>query len=137
MCWITSKKPKLKTANKIIKVYKIFRGSFEKFSPLLYPYHWIPGEIRHQKIGKVISEKKLSRTRYRINEGFHSFICLPKIEPININESYIETTYSFIAFENKEIIVCECEIPKGSLYYINKCGEIVSNKLKIIECVKS
>lgn len=137
MCWITSKIPDLKIVDKPIKVYKIFRGSFEKLSSLVYPYDWIPGEIRHQKIGKVISEKILSRTRYRINEGFHSFIYLPKIEPININESYIETAYSFIAFENKKIIVCECEIPKGSLYYINEWDEIVSNKLKIIECVKS
>ena len=55
----------------------------------------------------------------RINEGFHSYIKLDTAE----NDLLYAALYPFTD------VIVKCIVPKGSEYYINNRGEIVSSNI--------
>ena len=127
MCWETRlKECQIKrTAVNDIQVYKILK---ERRT-------WIFNQIKYvspyynfkYKLNKIYKSKlKLDQTRddvLMIENGLHSFTHLQHAEYYRaIGEPYCETWIIFKAI-----------IPKGSTYYRNEIGSIVSNKLKVVE----
>lgn len=112
--------PRPKKSRKDIKVFKVLElnGLF-----LHSPYYnkgrcWaINWVYESNMIGEVSFEEDSFHSTIQISQGFHAYItladaCLKKIL-------------------NKDYIVCEAIIPKGSRYYLGMQGDIVSNQLKI------
>ena len=128
MCWFSNIPVNCITAKDDIKVYKIFKKNVkgQLISPI-YDFKW--------EIGKLYVENDIPNCPSSvINKGFHSL----KTIPICRFGYWWNTLYRNLPLlTDRGHFVCVCEIPKGSLCYINECDEIVSNKLKIIECVKS
>lgn len=84
-------------------------------------------------IGKLNSVNSLELIGNKIFEGFHSYDlnndCIPGFLEGNIvvqdKKGRFLDCYDYI----DHIVKVECIIPKGSKYYENSFGEIVSNKL--------
>lgn len=139
MCWNTKKPAVLKMAEKDRAVFKVVEQIDEK---LLSNYRKFPYEI-----GKLyetrIGDRKAAFGRLRIEEGFHSYSNKCKWEPLY---AFPDTVYR-VAFGNLSLAIFDlsvihkhvrvsCIIPKGSLYYENEYGEIVSDKIIIKEIVE-
>ena len=127
MCWETSlKECQIKRiAVNDIQVYKILK---ERRT-------WISNRVKYvspyynfkYKLNKIYKSRlELDQIRddtLIIENGLHSFTSLQRTEYYRDTcEPYCETWIIFKAI-----------IPKGSVYYKNGAGEIVSNKLKIVE----
>ena len=123
MCWYTKNKNNAKpiVAEKDIKVYKVLTvGGDSILSPCQY-FEWELGVLYEEDI-------KVDTTGLEtyINNGFHSL----KIPPlynggfwcIGDKKLFGRCTYD---------VVFEAIIPKGSVYYENEDGEIVSTALKL------
>lgn len=112
MCWIGV--CKRNTAKEDITVYKYLNKKHN--SPLL-KYHYRKNKLCE----KVFLEPKSSYKHViddclyiRIHNGYHSYIEMPKEKPFYFPINSI--LYKFI-------------IPKGSEYYVNTSGEVVSNQI--------
>ena len=125
MCWKSYKysDKKCRIAETDIKTFKIL--SLRKHS--LYAYY----QNYKYTIGKLNSVNSLELIGNKIFEGFHSYDlnndCLSALEGIVVQgkEGVFLDYYS----RADHIVKVECIIPKGSEYYENSLGEIVSNKL--------
>lgn len=134
MCWIG--KDKKQIAEKDIAVFKIVRESKnplekgETFLSYYYPKYWRCNERQELKI---IKRSRDYEDLIEIHIGLHSYdssmIKIVKdfiifkinsyISPVPLDSfSYIDNLYKM-----------ECVIPKGSTYYENVRGEIVSEAL--------
>ena len=47
--------------------------------------------------------------------------------------SFLHSLVAWFGFDKNRQAILVCKIPKGSFYYIGKNGDIVSNKLTVIE----
>ena len=133
MCWISRNTPIKRKANQDITVYKILRISGDKsiHSPI---YHtvWYIGQCKEDHNLYVYFEGS-----YYISSGFHSL----RRKPLIVEMRSFCTYYEWVDGETKISIfskgyndyVFKCVIPKGSTYYENENGEIVSNKLIIVK----
>ena len=128
MCWETRlKECQIKrTAVNDIQVYKILR---ERRTWILNRIKYIsPYYDRRYKLNKIYKSRLELDSQTRedvliIKKGLHSFTNLQHAEYYRAaGEPYCETWIIFKAI-----------IPKRSTYYTNEIGEIVSNKLKIVE----
>lgn len=141
VCWTYSKKlgyPQKSIAKSDIITYKIMRRDNGTFSSYFYFYGYKPGTEYMIEDEIKIDE---TRTKYIVEEGFHSYNgkCLIRtncvdrsfsLHSYNLNRSC--TIWSILrTTEDCDIIVTECLIPKGSVYYENDKGEIVSDKIMI------
>ena len=112
--------PKPKKAKKDIKVFKVLElnGLF-----LHSPYYnkercWAINWLYKSNIqGDVSFQENLFRSMIEVSQGFHAYTSL--------NDAYLKKLL------NKDYVVCEAIIPKGSRYYLGTHGDIVSNQLKI------
>ena len=68
---------------------------------------------------------------YRIPIGLHSLIDIPYINIKNSNIWYTAKTHHALMIYHTSHNIYKCEIPRGSRYYINEYGEVVSDKLII------
>lgn len=112
--------PKPKKARKDIKVFKVLElnGLF-----LHSPYYnkercWAINWLYKSSMrGNVSFQENLFRSMIEVSRGFHAYTTLADA---SINKLL-----------NKDYVVCEAVIPKGSKYYLGTQGDIVSNQLKI------
>lgn len=137
MCWRAFKKrdKRVRVADEDITVFKVVRkvedGLYLSYYKD-YPYY----------LGRAYEMKGLSHKEIdgnmRIEEGFHSYsskecyICIPYN---NFGQIYIlkQKTWELSAVYDDiyDLCIIECTIPKGSKYYRNYYGEIVSDKIII------
>lgn len=121
MCWISKTKPQIKTATKNITVYKVgnkngcfFQSGIRRY---LYRRYEINSNITINPIKSKLGE-------FIISSGYHSFES-KHLANLNIDPCFYG---SYIA---------EFMIPKGSKYYVNFAGEIVSSNIVFIKYLKS
>ena len=125
MCWVTHESLKQQIAKKDIKVYKVFKvedGTI--YSPIHSNQVWSKGATVESPI-KISSVFPF----HQISLGLHSCI-----KPIMLDSNMwcIKGTEHTLFGKDKNEIVLKCIIPKGTTYYVNKRGEVVSNKLKLL-----
>ena len=135
MCW-SSKTLEKRIATEDIKTFKV---GFVKGTMLYSYYRWFHYDI-NRLYETTIYPDDIERL-YRIYTGFHSYshkkcsyFCKTEDRHINvqskINGKLIDRYY------DNDIMIFECTIPKGTEYYKNERGEIVSEAIiinKIIE----
>ena len=155
MCWISDKlEPLVSDGN--VKVFKICGQTKDSslYGFFRHTFKYALNKIFKTKIS--IDSKGLS-FRYMGNEGFHSysndhcmwllhryeFIKSSKPESIDvfakINGERIIGSYStngFYCFYFVSIVLVEGYIPKGSRYYINENGEIISDSIVLTNIIK-
>lgn len=146
MCWVTKNKKfiKKRIAKEDIFVKKLMSKSMDtKFveSPC-FNMVWEFGrcEKYREKIAILKAwyleawdlNKKLA---YVIQQGFHSLSPTCNVKKINrYAVAFYESKKVFSFFDyNNSFILVDAKIPKGSIYYENEQGEIVSNKLIILQ----
>lgn len=143
MCWESYSLPVKKIADKDITVYKILKeitGSNKICSPIYDEWEWTiddvyrgdkpnPNCVYEYDICLCHKPKKM----WTIKEGLHSLRSKPYfIRYASIGcwwKSSIDNHPIFQASYNEHVY--ECIIPKGSIYYENEIGDIVSNALII------
>ena len=133
MCWTSKTIPVRRIAKNNIKVYKILYkvGNIIK-SPVFNEFAWEIG------VDFSISSTRLYTVKsgelYYIDEGFHS------LKDVPIKKGFYwytpKTNYMLFGIDEHTDTLFECIIPKGSAYYINSNGEIVSDHLKIVKKYK-
>ena len=141
MCWVTKNKKfiKKRIAKEDIFVKKLMSKSMDtKFveSPC-FDMVWEFGrcEKYREKIA-ILKEWDLDKKLvYVIQQGFHSLSPTCNVKKINQNAvAFYESKKVFSFFDyNNSFILVDAKIPKGSIYYENEQGEIVSNKLIILQ----
>lgn len=138
MCWFTSiyntSFAVCKIADKDIKVWKIFKISPEgEICSIIYPKKWKRNVLNRAKI-----EVAKGPCHITIRRGLHSMKYKPYIDDYLKRDSGImlgmwSTKYCpRFLYAYPEHKVLRCVIPKGSKYYINEHGEIVSNRLIVL-----
>lgn len=133
MCWTSLKEfgiPQARTAEEDIIVYKIVAvgvgGIYSYFQNFGY---------KKQKEYCLDGELIIDGTNdyyYSISNGFHSYSGMCKVwvdAKVFIVSVYSLTEKIYWNYINNATVVAECVVPKGSTYYENKNGEIVSNKI--------
>lgn len=141
MCWVTKNKKfiKKRIAKEDIFVKKLMSKSMDtKFveSPC-FNMVWKFGrcEKYREKIAILKAWDLDKKLAYVIQQGFHSLSPTCNVKKINQNAvAFYESKKVFSFFDyNNSFILVDAKIPKGSIYYENKQGEIVSNKLIILQ----
>lgn len=143
MCWLTfdKKASARKIAEKDIIVYKIMYESHGNI------YSWFK-DFPYEAGVRYVWGKELKPSRiddyWRIEKGFHSYNCKSTFILKENNSVFGEcwsvrdckfytrlNQYSLSRGSSREIKKITCIIPKGSIYYENEKGEVVSNQIII------
>lgn len=142
MCWVTKNKKfiKKRIAKEDIFVKKLMSKSMDtKFveSPC-FNMVWEFGRCENYREKIAILKKAWDldkKLAYVIQQGFHSLSPTCNVKKINQNAvAFYESKIVFSFFDyNNSFILVDAKIPKGSIYYENEQGEIVSNKLIILQ----
>lgn len=125
MCWSYYKyiDKKKRIAETDIRTFKILKSVEQILCAYYQNYKYT--------IGKLNSVNSLELIRNKIFEGFHSYDlnndCLSALGGIVVQGK--EGGFLDYFSRADHIVKVECTIPKGSEYYENSLGEIVSNKL--------
>lgn len=160
MCWfgVTKKEKVRHKAIKDIEVFKIMNTSENNPSVLISPFqkcYYVIGKTESVKFNENIqriypfnNDDNVSEA-LAINEGLHSY------NSNKVELKIIQSTYAFhislciapfikkgkeyhdlsllpINYLRGKYVKANCIIPKGSYYYENNDGEIVSESLKIV-----
>ena len=132
MCWIGKNNPQIATED--IKVFKIFKYKHGDILSPVMPMQWKRGELApHVEIPDSLVYTRI------IDEGYHSCRDL-KIVPNYFDgkiSPFREASFSsfrgvLIMSKQERFIMLTCIIPKGTKYYKNEYGEIVSETIKIL-----
>ena len=135
MCWVG--RCDVKIAKRDFYVYKIGRVSDKGFNSLYQNFIYIPGVLNEKvKIRPIIynySIHKLLEEQYGvIYEGYHSYKDITI--PYSGLRSYYRTIYLGKIAEdirlNNIYSIATFIIPKGSIYFVNPLGVIVSSRIK-------
>lgn len=133
MCW--RGKDDRKIAKKDIPVFKIVYKNPEVGLVSCYRYF-------RYKVGSIYSsriKKKSMVSHVCITNGLHSFSNSCKIIE---GDRWIDINYKTLELDDYDkdgklkLYKLECVIPRGSAYYKNDHGEIVSSRLKILKAEK-
>lgn len=135
MCWVG--RCDVKIAKRDFYVYKIGRVSDKGFNSLYQNFIYIPGVLNEKvKIRPIIynySIHKLLEEQYGvIYEGYHSY------KDISLPFNRIGFSFRFILLGNimeriglyNDYYIATFIIPKGSIYFVNPLGVIVSSRIK-------
>lgn len=144
MCWESSNIPIKKVAEKPIRVFKIGRKDWRKHHVL--PYY--NPEIMHYEVGRTYNHGRELTVQYEsdywmedqlvytIDAGFHSYNSVK----VKVFKSFpvphwfdVVSSMKLGSYDPIVSVYVECLIPKGSVYYENYYGEIVSDKIKIVK----
>lgn len=127
MCfYVNANNPKALIAEKDIRVYKFLKEIhynpqeevIHGKSPYVF-YWWTANKV--EKAIFNILKATCGIGIGEINQGLHAFLNLEKCRTMQSKWSHLR---------EKGVCICECFIPKGSEYYINKDREeIVSNQM--------
>ena len=134
MCWVG--KCDVKIAKRDFYVYKLGYAASNGFRSLYQNFIYVPGVINKKvKLEPVIPDYKiykLMKEQYGgIYEGYHSYKDIAM--PYSDLGSYYRTIYLGKIAEdirlNNVYSIATFIIPKGSEYYENRAGEIVSSSI--------
>lgn len=129
MCYraFTKKAKTKQIAEKDIKVYKICINTDHMVVSYFQQYLYIPLEITPEISITFLEELGFN---YIIN-GYHSYKSCkwyPRLSKYRYLAAVIEDTYK--TYDAKHpVVIAEFIIPKGTIYYENTNGEIVSNQI--------
>lgn len=126
MCWTCRINPIKQIAHEDFIVYKILVNGNSKY----YKYHYTLGKLEVlSKDMEVIWDNPY----FEISEGFHSYRVSKATQVADHYRLYFNDGYSDWYLDVVEpfysVELYECTIPKGSIYYDNGFGEIVSNQI--------
>lgn len=132
MCWISNNKPERLVAKEDITVYKVVQ-IFPDGKILSYfndfPYEI--GEIYNTNI-TVKHYENVYSDFYYIEQGFHSYNyhLYIGLDPfLNMPVAYDKSNASYYG---DDIYGMLCVIPKGTEYYVNRFGDVVSTSIKLV-----
>ena len=137
MCWKSSKEPVLMMAERDISVEKVLRvdDDGELSSTIRTLNKWKLGEVMYTSITEH-NFKEEDFYQYTIRLGFHScakIINSPRYDMVDYWVSCCGDVKEYeLFYADDGEVVCEAIIPSGSKYYLNECGEYVSDSLKIV-----
>lgn len=120
MCWRSNKLPKMCIAEQDICVYKIVRSINDFLCSSAIQNFQYQYKILYTQEEPILVQ--LGYISYVIEKGFHSY------------KTYFKAKKKFHKFYEGSLynmIIVECIIPKDSIFYENKNGEIVSNNIII------
>lgn len=126
MCWRSSSKPIKMVAENDIPVQKVLKNLCGSLLSPVYSCVWKIGEVKECEIGKVGFD---GWKEFYLGKGFHSCEHIYKKEWNFRNSS--DRLLFYTDFSSNECIY-DAVIPAGSEYYVNKFGDYVSNRLKIV-----
>lgn len=128
MCWSTKDKnyatPIL--AEKDFKVYKVLVVTGDSILSPCHSFEWELGVLYEEDIKVNTTGVEVLETK--INDGFHSL----RFPPICKDDSWCIGDKELFGCVTHDIVF-EAIIPKGSVYFENEDGEIVSTALKLKE----
>lgn len=134
MCWISEDKPIKMIADKDIPCAKIMEKLTGKLRSLYYGKNYKLGETYSMESEIAVCHHyydSFGHVQYEIDEGFHSYrpdIC--RIYKNNVFELFVNECFDSMLMPTDVIV--DCIIPKGTVYYENEAGELVSERIKII-----
>jgi hypothetical protein len=132
MCWISNNKPEQLIAKEDITVYKVIQKyPDDKILSYFNDFPYELGEIYNTTI-TVRHFKDDYNNFYFIKSGFHSYnydleICIDPFITTPVLTDALETRYY-----GTGVYGMICTIPKGTKYYVNEFGDVVSTSIKPI-----
>lgn len=142
MCWISKEiNGTEKVANEDVFVFKmLIDTSHRRPNTLLSPicrYFYSIGED-YSILDKIKVKWSTYDKVYFINEGFHSYstdcYVTKRLDGSSIVENQVgEVIGRYPYIESYNFVIVSCIIPKGTTYYENERGEIVSEQIRIIK----
>lgn len=145
MCWYGTLELK-QIAEKNIHCKKII--AYNPKENYYFPYYVRHGKIRKYEFGKTYTSDIAitNNTQHHccIHNGLHCYSNDLRHVFKTINESSIVITdnyggnnyFGYDKLTNRLPVLVHCVIPKGATYYENKYGEIVTDKLQIVEKIR-
>lgn len=150
MCWISYKPWQQEVATRDIECFKICELIDNKICSLYQGFEYQLNTTYKAKLifSKSIVVKTSKVISYEINEGIHSYSTECKLKRefasdteeckaafVNIikNEFFLD---SICLNLHPNAVLVKCIIPEGSIYFINECGEIVSNQIILTKIAK-
>lgn len=139
MCWSSKSKPVRQIADSDIEIYKIMKYNtvHESYYSLHFYHKYVIGEDN----AKVdLNPNMENEGEYHIFEGYHSYSpeCFIGISKYMSFQGYF-IIYGIEEDGRNEVLeyddnsenlkILKCVIPKGSEYYTNKEGEMVSSNI--------
>lgn len=136
MCWYSKKKKAARIAVEDILVYKVMyrKPNNGRFRSLYRRMDYEPEKIYWADVNPISIDSPLY-LGMKIDKGFHSY---SMDKTMATKDKYHIVIYNM---ENNEIVdsiffsdhlvIAKCIIPKGSKYYKNDLGEIVSDQIII------
>jgi hypothetical protein len=137
MCWKTyNGKPEKKKAEKDIPVFKICLK--DRFSNGAIPYYFIDKLVYHENktyhAEPYLYVERIGSycTMYCISDGLHSYSAKHMLSDTRFGVEIItESNGNLGEYGRNHTCLLLCTIPEGAEYYLNECGEYVSNKLVV------
>lgn len=133
MCWRGFKAEK-KIAQKDFNVYKVLRSN-GKNSLLISPFRYFPYSLGKEYKAEIhVEDAIFPYEKDIINEGLHCYSEHCMVRQLN---GYIKVDnssgrplecYNVPSYPSYFLVVIKCTIPKGTVYYENGNGEIVTEK---------
>lgn len=114
--WFSAFNPVLQVAEYNVPVLKLGYLNKKEFKSIWHPFTYKLGTEYKQKLGDIEKHGNY----YCISEGFHS---------------YATTAKDIYWTDPDEAVLAHCVIPKGSHFYINEFGEIVSDCIKVVASI--
>lgn len=129
MCYkaFTKKAKTKQVAENDIKVYKICVNTDHLVISYFRKYIYVPLEITHEISITFVEEFGLNY----VADGYHSYKSCkwyPHLSKHKELIAVIEDTYKTYYYKSS-VVIAEFIIPKGTIYYENTNGEIVSNQI--------
>lgn len=140
MCWI-SKEINRKVAEEDTFVFKmLIDTSHRQPNTLLSPicrYFYSIGE-NYSTLNRITVQWSRYEQAYFINEGFHSYstdCCVTgQLDGSSIVKNQVgDIIGRYPYMEGYDFVIVSCIIPKGTTYYENEKGEVVSERIRIIK----
>lgn len=139
MCWISYKPWQQAVATRDIECFKICELTDNKICSLYQGFEYQLNTTYKAKLifSKSIVVKTGKVISYEITEGIHSYSTKCKVEKdysiireglLNIIDNFFINDCINLKLHPNAVLV-KCIIPEGSIYFINECGEIVSNQI--------
>lgn len=137
MCWIGTNDKELtpKVAEDNIPVEKIVKIGTNIYNEECYYAAYYD---KVYELNTTYKTNNMFLHGCEVEEGFHSYkgvkiVIVKELEAIYI---YSKNNVKLDSWSIHDIAIMSCVIPKGSTYYENRHGEIVSDTIRPIHCYK-
>lgn len=133
MCWVSTEAIR-QVAKEDIKVFKIGENHEGMFCSMYKGFEY---QLNQLYTSCIDIESQDYNNRFVGSQGFHSYD--PSIVHLKISKNNeilrweVKTIHGRLDYDTDGInnVKAECVIPKGSVYYENDFGEIISNQIII------